>query len=208
MANFVVVPYVSSDTAYDLYNGGVDLGTNTSNVSYRAAFNNSAETRLVRLGFYTSGSFGIRYFCIASNSTGSIRIILTTKSGSTYDIYSDITPNIRAWDNNWVYASIDAIDSSIQTDLTIFGSLNQCVQAMVSAPIPPVTFPITYRLTNATTTGPNEATIGDTVTVPLQFTEGYGIVNPTTDVYVTNNGVVVPSQYSNGVLTFTMPDPS
>lgn len=69
-------------------------------------------------------------------------------------------------------------------------------------------FPITYRLTNATTTGPNEATVGDTVTVPLQFTTGYGIVNPATDVYVTSNGVAVPSQYSNGVLTFTMPDPS
>lgn len=69
-------------------------------------------------------------------------------------------------------------------------------------------YPITYRLTNATTTGPNNANVGDTVTVPLTFTEGYGVVNPSTDAYVTCNGVTVPSTYSNGQLTFTMPDPS
>lgn len=70
-------------------------------------------------------------------------------------------------------------------------------------------YPITYRLTNCTApSAPTGAAIGDTVTVPFQFTSGYGIVNPSSDVYVTNNGVVVPSQYSNGVLTFTMPDPS
>lgn len=70
-------------------------------------------------------------------------------------------------------------------------------------------YPITYRLTNCTApSAPTKATVGDTVTVPFQFTSGYGIVNPASDVYVTNNGVIVPSQYSNGVLTFTMPDPS
>lgn len=69
-------------------------------------------------------------------------------------------------------------------------------------------YPITYRLTNATTTAPNEAAVGDTVTVPLTFPEGYGVVNPTTDAYVTCNGVLVPSTYSNGQLVFTMPDPS
>lgn len=66
---------------------------------------------------------------------------------------------------------------------------------------------ITYRLTNATTTGPSEAAIGDTVIVPLTFPEGYGVVNPSTDAYVTCNGVLVPSTYSNGQLVFTMPDP-
>lgn len=72
----------------------------------------------------------------------------------------------------------------------------------------PTIYPITYRLTNATSTGPNEAAIGDTVTVPLTFPEGYGVVNPSSDVYVTCNGVLVPSTYSDGQLVFTMPDPS
>lgn len=73
---------------------------------------------------------------------------------------------------------------------------------------PPIIYPITYRLTNATSTGPNEAAVGDTVTVPLTFPEGYGIVNPASDAYVTCNGVIVPSTYTEGQLVFTMPDPS
>lgn len=73
---------------------------------------------------------------------------------------------------------------------------------------PIVSYPITYRLTNVTTTGPNEAAVGDTVTVPFTFPEGYGVVNPSSDAYVTCNGVLVPSTYSDGQLVFTMPDPS
>lgn len=70
-------------------------------------------------------------------------------------------------------------------------------------------YPITYRLTNCTApTAPTEAAVGTTVTVVPQFTSGYGVVNPSSDAYVTNNGVVIPSSYSNGTLTFTMPDPS
>lgn len=70
-------------------------------------------------------------------------------------------------------------------------------------------YPITYRLTNCTApTAPIEAAVGDTVTVPIVFPEGYGVVNPTTDAYVTCNGVLVPATYSNGQLVFTMPDPS
>lgn len=66
--------------------------------------------------------------------------------------------------------------------------------------------PITYRLTNCTApNAPVKAPGGVTVEVPLVFSEGYDIVNPSSDVYVTNNGVVIPSQYSDGVITFTMP---
>lgn len=71
------------------------------------------------------------------------------------------------------------------------------------------TFPITYRLTNTTTIdAPVEARVGDNVIVQLEFPAGYGIVNPSSDVRVTSNGVIVPSTYSNGQLVFTMPDPS
>ena len=65
---------------------------------------------------------------------------------------------------------------------------------------------ITYRLTNCTAPdAPQFAAIGSEVTVPLIFTEGFGVNNPSTDAYVMNNGVLVPSTYSNGTLTFTMP---
>lgn len=69
-------------------------------------------------------------------------------------------------------------------------------------------YPITYRLTNCTAPdAPSEAVVGDTVSVPFVFPDGYGIVN-NENVYVTNNGVIVPSTYSDGVLTFEMPDPN
>lgn len=70
-------------------------------------------------------------------------------------------------------------------------------------------YPITYHLTNCdASSAPVEAAVGDIVTVPFQFPSGYGIVNPSSDIYVTNNGVIIPSTYANGTLTFTMPDPS
>ena len=78
----------------------------------------------------------------------------------------------------------------------------------INGVIAPTTYPITYRLTNCTApTAPTEAAVGDTVTVPLTFPSGYGVAN-TSNAYVMNNGVLVPSTYSNGTLTFTMPDPS
>lgn len=73
---------------------------------------------------------------------------------------------------------------------------------------PIVSYPITYRPTNCSFPGaPTEAVVGDTVVVPVTFPDGYGLVNES-NIYVTNNGVVIPSTYSNGQLTFTMPDPS
>lgn len=69
-------------------------------------------------------------------------------------------------------------------------------------------YPIQYQQTNCTLSGPDEAAIGDTVTVSCSFPEGYGIANPSSSILVTNNGVVVDYTYSNGVITFTMPDPT
>lgn len=70
-------------------------------------------------------------------------------------------------------------------------------------------YPITYRLTNCTApSAPSEAAVGDTVTVPLVLQEGYDIITPSTDIVVTNNGVAVPHTYTNGTISFTMPDPS
>ena len=68
--------------------------------------------------------------------------------------------------------------------------------------------PTTYRLTNCTAPdAPSEAAPGDTVIVPLVFSEGFGIVNPT-DAYVTNDGDSVASTWNanDNTLTFTMPE--
>lgn len=69
-------------------------------------------------------------------------------------------------------------------------------------------YPITYRPINCSfPSAPTEAMVGDTVVVSVVFSDGYGLVDES-NIYVTNNGVVIPSTYSNGQLTFTMPDPS
>ena len=67
-------------------------------------------------------------------------------------------------------------------------------------------FNINYNLTNASApSAPSTGYFDIPVAVPLSFPEGYGVVNSSTDAYVTYNGVIVPSQYSNGTLTFTVP---
>lgn len=109
---------------------------------------------------------------------------------------------------NYVYGYSDipaAPGTFISSNLDMYGSREEARIALGFYDA----YPITYRLTNCTApTAPAEAAIGATVTVSFQFTTGYGIVNPSSDVYVTNNGVVIPSSYANGMLTFTMPDPS
>lgn len=88
--------------------------------------------------------------------------------------------------------------------LDSFSSFNNAKEALLSAI--GITKNITYRLTNCTAPGaPQSASVGSEVTVPLVFTEGFAVNNPSTDAYVMNNGVLVPSTYSNGTLTFTMP---
>lgn len=124
--------------------------------------------------------------------------VIYTINGNQYHGFADATGGSS---NNW-----DGLYTGIYS-VSTFDTINEFIQASNIRPITD-TFTITYRDTNCTHSGPDEASIGDTVTVSFQFTSGYGIVNPSSDVYVTNNGVVIPSQYSNGVLTFTMPDPS
>lgn len=104
------------------------------------------------------------------------------------------------------------VDATLKfANLTTFTDINVLKAAIDASPVRPIGtdfYPINYRLTNATAPGaPTEAAVGDTVTVSLTFPSNYGVVN-TNNAYVTNNGVVIPSTYANGVLTFTMPDPS
>lgn len=115
------------------------------------------------------------------------------------------------WMRTDLNESITSDMTGIYAGLTPITSTADLVETLNAYDVRPVSseFEITYRLTNCSApTAPQSARVGDTVTVPLQFTSGYGIVNPSSDIYVTNNGVIIPSQYSNGVLTFTMPDPS
>lgn len=110
-------------------------------------------------------------------------------------------------DNNWYYNNFNTSVATCSTNNTIYVQRYTNLQEFLNSSVT-VLYPITYRDTNATHSGPDSASPGDVVSVDYTFADGYGIVNPSTDIYVTNNGVIVPSSYSNGTLTFTMPDPS
>lgn len=102
------------------------------------------------------------------------------------------------------YYGSNALLSSLSLNIDLFDSEEEALRALGIG----TTYPITYRPTNCSfPNAPTEAAVGDTVNVSVTFPEGYGLVNES-NIYVTNNGVVIPSTYSNGQLTFTMPDPS
>lgn len=92
--------------------------------------------------------------------------------------------------------------------LNYYSTEADAVDAIVSVvgPGPAPINTITYRLTNCTApAAPEQAESGSLVTVHLTPDSGYAFINPSSDIYVTNNGVAVVSSYANGVLHFTMP---
>lgn len=104
---------------------------------------------------------------------------------------------------DWVFTSSTILDG-VDIDVDIYDSREEAEIAIGYSSL----FPITYRSSNITfPNAPTEARVGSTVTVNVSFPDGYGLANPN-DLYVQCNGVVVPSVYANGQLTFTMPDPS
>lgn len=138
------------------------------------------------------------------NISETTSIAYNAVSGRVYYYYEHST----GWSGFSPVPSED-FPSTPSIDIFTFNSISDGIEAIDNYVSPSITYPITYRLTNCTApSAPTEAAVGDTVTVSPQFTSGYGIVNPSSDVYVMNNGVIVPSTWSNGVLTFTMPDPS
>lgn len=116
------------------------------------------------------------------------------------DLYGYLVTNY-----NEAYSTTAILDAYVVT-VPLYNNVQDFIDEVYRGAL---TYPITYRLTNCSApSAPTEEAVGNTVNVDFAFPEGYGIVNPSSDIYVTNNGVVVPSSYANGRLTFTMPDPS
>ena len=197
---------IRNPTIYDFQRTGVPT-TIISSPSYLRYFISS--TSIVYFGAYNKiiNDYLWHYCHYASSISTYVSYI--DKVGSVFDNTIRTTTTGTFLSDRGIYVS-EAIPFTNDLELTVssFDTENDLYQAFEEAIFGSTSFPITYRLTNATTTGPDEAAVGDTVTVPLTFPEGYGVVNPSTDAYVTCNGVLVPSTYSNGQLVFTMPDPS
>lgn len=205
MPNFVSVP---------IYNGIPDY---SALVSYGLYLFNVSNTDIYILSSGNGVYVALNHF---TNETYGITIIFHDGNLRAWENYTisghntarERTPLNGGEQYNWIYIASNTINYEEPRILnSAFDGYFTSRESLVAAALELVpsypSVPITYRLTNATTTGPSEATVGDTVTVPLVFPSNYGVVN-SSNAYVTNNGVVIPSSYSNGVLTFTMPNPS
>lgn len=188
-------------------NNGYLIHRASNNITMKGSANND-NVYVALLYGRDAGGNGTYYPYFASLSSNDIAYVLI----SGYQDSGNISNSVTSSGLNFFIGQPSLYRSTGTTGeffVERFNNMNTMLSAFAEALNASLKYSITYRLTNCTApTAPTEAAIGDTVIVPFQFTSGYGIVNPSSDVYVTNNGVVVPSQYSNGVLTFTMPDPS
>lgn len=192
MGSYLTLPVFVPSNKEDLIANGIFVGHNSQ---YNFDLYVSANKTAYMLAYNDGGPIRTVPFSLLPNTTA----YLTYHTATVTTV-----PLFTQYGDTYSYFTTSVINTNMQ--LVPFNSMSEAVSFLTSFR---VEYPITYRLTNCSAPdAPTEAAIGDTVTVPFQFTSGYGIVNPSSDVYVTNNGVVVSSQYSNGVLTFIMPDPS
>lgn len=197
MANYVELPIYVPTSLSDLNANGLFVGHNTQ----------------YNFDVYITASVQAYYLMWQDNVP---RGLIFTSIAGGYGYYRDLNnmPNIRGDPINYRegnnYTTGGAIPvANLNPIVTPFPSYSAAREFVRGFNPPSAQYPITYRLTNCSApTAPVEAAVGDTVDVPFAFPDGYGFPNPATDVYVYNNGVLVPSSYANGVLTFTMPDPS
>lgn len=218
---FAVVPYIANPVQGDIA-GWIRRGSKNP---YTDCYLACTVNQLFKIAYYKRNS-------------GAYQSLIMTKATTTISVSYQLTSNGIDWTlsstglserygDDARYSDVIATGPStpVNLDIPVYepdpqnptdyeGAKQAAIEALYYSswdePTPPVTqYPITYRLTNATAPdAPTEAEIGDTVTVELEFPEGYGIVNPQTDIYVTCNGVTVQSSYSAGRLVFTMPDPT
>lgn len=199
MGSYAFIPYVADRSLQSIQSNGLvvyrQVSTDPQNDS---AFISANDTRTV-VAFYGTHrviaservmSGTLSYF--SDSVRGSIEVASTGVQHTRYKYgYSNV---------NLTY------DFTILAGIQPYNSLKEVLDAFDE--LFGIIYPITYRPTNCSFPGaPVEALVGDTVIVPVSFPDGYGLANES-NIYVTNNGVAIPSTYSNGQLTFTMPDPS
>lgn len=209
--------YTLTYNPYSQYAGTYESSKPPSgNIGLAYNFNvNSGIDALAKNVNYPSSAFRHNFITSLVNETTRFAVLITSNyhglyadkpifDVSTYDITYYTSKADRDVISDGLYGWRSTAGTNIASDLDYFTSYEDMIAAFYSSG----SYPIVYRNTNCASSGPTEASVGDVVQVSYSFPDGYGIVNPSTDIYVTNNGVVVPSSYVNGTLTFTMPDPS
>lgn len=194
MDDFVVIPYT---TAY-----GVHLWTTNSNG--RCYFVRDNEDNYIVYG----------------HAEGKIIMMSRDVANYTQNIISDDSPpfilheTTSTWDNTIVVGGytyryiLFNLPSNYLFELatTNYSSALDFINAVYG-----ITFPITYYPTNVTfDPAPSSAVVGDIVTVGVFVPDGYTIRNPSSNIVVRNNGIIVPHTWdaTTSHLTFEMPNPS
>lgn len=208
MGHGVLIPQISNPSTSTLITSGLLIGTTTNPNGGINRYYYSSSTNNAYVVAYEEVISGVNWYRILSYSVSVFIRWVANSASAQAPAYREATliegtnyyealgtPGSPTDNFNFVPGSNIYVYSSREEALAGEGILQS--------------FPINYRLTNCSApSAPVEAVVGDTVNVPFEFPEGYGIVNPSTDIYVMSNGVLVPSTYSDGQLVFTMPDPS
>lgn len=198
MGVFVIVPHVPNYSASSLTNGGC----------YTTLYGTSGKGRYVgtvdavkMVAFYVN-----TYLYIVAQETASVA--LSNVNDPNYVRQYRVETAVSGYPGYFYYGESVGSGSYSRPnpDMIPFNSLNEAMELIGEQFVE--TYPITYRPTNCSFPGaPTEAAVGSTVVVPVAFPDGYGLVNES-NIYVTNNRVAIPSTYSDGQLTFTMPNPT
>lgn len=215
MSNYVVIPYSSVNTSSTTdeivvaWEKAAPFYTNTNNGTVTRLFTRN-QNIVLRLAGFLGDNPTYSYVIMAQTQTAeSVEYVEIKRTlNNVYSIGNSHTSTLSvSYGTDYLYTSQRFGIVYYVSDYPIYSNLETTLAAL-AGPIDNM-YPITYRLTNCTApSAPAEAAVGDTVNVPLVMQQGYDIVTPSTDIVVTNNGVAVPHTYSNGTISFTMPDPS
>ena len=196
--NFAVTDISSSQLVVD--SGKLVVEGDIPDSAHYSYYYMATDTPGVQMAAYMSGA---EYYYIACNTSFNMRFVTVKDTTINYDsgIINIDADNLSIDRYSRLFTSPDASRDNQIFYINLFNNESECLEALRGGAL----IPITYRLTNCTAPdAPSSALHGSTVTVTLNFTEGFGLVNAS-DAYVMNNGVLIPSSVANNVLTFTMP---
>lgn len=211
LSDYVLVPVVDNPTQ-GVIDNWLKIGSNSFDRDNWISTIYS--TNLVKSAYYKGSSDSYYYIAVMTYSETSPLLHVVYANDYYSSVYHLKNYTLQPYFNgspNLVHTHVgQMIQSQLNGDIPVYTSEAEALSAMddgIWNYIPNI-HPITYRPTNCSFPGaPTEAAVGETVVVPVTFPDGYGLANES-NIYVTNNGVAIPSAYSNGQLTFTMPDPS
>lgn len=208
MSGYAYIPYVTGTPSGVYPEGWLRIGFNSAG---RDAWVCTSTNTVVKCAYVFDGYYYVLYAAAMINANGLQRRLISGSYNEQISWSLTVHSNPANPDMRFEELSgTQAVASMINSEIPIYNSSGEAYVAFNDGnwDFPSDTYPITYRPTNCSfPNAPTEAAVGDTVTVPVAFTEGYTLVN-SSDIHVTCNGVLVPSTYDNGTLTFTMPDPS